>query len=142
MPYATNGGISQADQAGKQGWIQITPEQYLEALEGIKAGKVINVDDGFRLMDPAPPENPSNPDLPTTAVTAAQGGIALIRMGLMDAVQEAVASPDTPPGVRWAWDKATVWDKSSPALAYLADKAGITAEQMDELFDLAKTIVA
>lgn len=142
MPYATNGGISQANKSGEQGWISITPEQYQEALAGISSGKQVNVDDGFRLLDPAPVDNPSNPDLPTTSVTAAQGGIALIRMGLMDAVQEAVASQDTPPEVRWAWDKATVWDRNSPALDYLANAAGITSEQMDQLFSLAKTIVA
>ena len=76
------------------------------------------------------------------AVSAAQGGIALIQAGLMAGVRAAVDAPDTPADVLWAWERATTWERASPALAYLADKAGITAQQMDDLFVAAAAIQA
>lgn len=83
-------------------------------------------------VEPAPPV--------PQEVTAAQGGIALIQAGLMSAVQAAVDDPDTPEWVRWAWERATIWERQSPALAYLANKAGITSQQMDDLFIAGKAI--
>lgn len=74
------------------------------------------------------------------SVSAAQGGIALINAGLMTAVQAAVDDPDTPDWVRWAWERATIWERPSPALAYLANKAGISSQQMDDLFIAGKAI--
>ncbi|OZI17920.1 hypothetical protein [Bordetella genomosp. 7] len=85
-------------------------------------------------VEPAPPA--------PQEVTAAQGGIALINAGLMPAVQAAVDDPETPAEVRWAWERATAWSRTSPALAYLADKAGISSEQMDDLFEAAALIEA
>lgn len=75
-------------------------------------------------------------------VSAAQGGIALINANLMDAVQAAVNAADTPATVKWAWERAQDWERPSLALAYLADKAGITSAQMDDLFIAAAQIVA
>ncbi|WP_038852636.1 hypothetical protein [Bordetella petrii] len=75
-----------------------------------------------------------------SSVSAAQGGIALINAGLMPAVQAAVDDPDTPAEVRWAWERATTWERPSPALAYLANKAGISSGQMDALFVAAAPI--
>lgn len=77
-----------------------------------------------------------------TIVTAAQGGIALIQAGLMDAVQAVADAAATPAEVKWAWTHATTWDRDSQALAYLANGAGITNAQMDELFVTAAQIVA
>ncbi|MBV6304948.1 hypothetical protein KVP10_08610 [Candidimonas humi] len=75
-------------------------------------------------------------------VSAAQGGIALINASLMDAVQTAVDAADTPAAVKWAWARAQDWERSSPALAYLAGKAGISSQQMDDLFVAAAQITA
>lgn len=68
------------------------------------------------------------------SVTAAQGGIALIQAGKMDAVEEVVHDPETPAEIRWAWRRAQTWERNSPALAFLAQKAGITDQEMDDLF--------
>lgn len=75
-------------------------------------------------------------------VSAAQGGIALIRAGLMAAVQAAANAPDTPAEVKWAFDKATEWSRGSVAFNYLADKAGISEAQRDALFEEAALIIA
>lgn len=83
--------------------------------------------------------------LPTPAVrtvSAAQGGIALIRAGLMEAVQAAANAEDTPAEVKWAFDKATEWSRDSAAFNYLADKAGISEATKDDLFAEASTIMA
>ncbi|NMU88421.1 hypothetical protein HGQ98_00775 [Achromobacter ruhlandii] len=87
---------------------------------------------------------PSAPPVvgPVQVVTAAQGGIALIRAGLMEAVQAAANAPDTPAEVKWAFDKATEWNRSSAAFNFLADKAGISEAQRDALFEEAALIVA
>jgi hypothetical protein len=82
------------------------------------------------------------PDPVPQTVGAAQGGIALIKAGLMDAVQAAVDAVDTPPEVKWAFNRAATWQRRSPALAYLAQKAGITDAQMDSLFIAADVIKA
>ncbi len=74
------------------------------------------------------------------SVTPAQGGVALIQAGLMAAVQAAADAPDTPAEVKWAWDKANAWEWGSPALVYLADKAGISSSQMADLFRAAALI--
>lgn len=147
MPYATNGGVSRADKSADPAWIEITDAQYADALEGMAAGKLVSVENGFALIDPPKPDTPDEPDPdpvdpgPPQSVTAAQGGIALIRAGLMDDVQNAADAPDTPAEVKWAWAKATIWERQSPALLYLADKAGISSETMDALFVDADQIV-
>lgn len=82
------------------------------------------------------------PPVVPVSVTAAQGGIALIQAGLMDDVQAVVDAPETPAEVKWAWTHAQDWQRNSPALNYLADQAGITQTQMDDLFIAAAQIQA
>lgn len=55
MPYAANGLISQDE---IEGGIEITAEQYAEALAGMESGKVVTVDAGFKVDFPAMPEAP------------------------------------------------------------------------------------
>lgn len=59
MPYAANGLISQ-DQI--EGSIEITAEQYVEALAGMESGKVVTIDGGFQVAFPAAPEAPEEPE--------------------------------------------------------------------------------
>ena len=143
MPYAAENRISQSP---IEGGIEITEEQYQQALAALLEGLLVSIEGGFRIKEPPPPPDPEPlPDpepTPVTEVTAAQGGIALINAGLMPAVQAAVDDPETPAEVRWAWERATTWERTSPALAYLADKAGISSEQMDDLFEAAAQIQA
>lgn len=112
----------------------------------------IRFDDGghplpgsFSVQQPGAGQWIADEDVPAVqavpyAVTAAQGGIALIQANLMDAVQAAADAPDTPADVKWAWARATTWERVSPALNYLADKAGVSAQQMDDLFIVAGAI--
>lgn len=61
MPYAANNKISQTP---FDGCIAITQAQYLEALAGIQVGKVVSIEGGFSVADPAPTE-PEEPTPPT-----------------------------------------------------------------------------
>ncbi|OZI78744.1 hypothetical protein [Bordetella genomosp. 6] len=74
------------------------------------------------------------------AVTAAQGGIALIHFGLMDGVMTVVNSPDTPATHKWAFERSTTWERNSPSFNYLADAAGISEQQKDDLFVFASAV--
>jgi len=101
----------------------------------------------YSTQQPGPGQWVADEDVPPVSVvprvvSAAQGGIALIQAGLMPSAQAAVDAADTPADVRWAWDHATTWERDSTALAYLADKAGITAQQLDDLFVAAAAIQA
>lgn len=99
----------------------------------------------FALMQEGPGEwveAETIPPLVPQTVSAAQGGISLIRAGLMDAVQAAAHAADTPAEVKWAFDKATEWDRNSASFNYLATKAGISEAQRDALFEEAAQIIA
>ena len=60
MPYAINGMISQDI---IEGGIEITDEQYLEAINGMMAGLVVTIDGGFYVRATVPPV----PEPPTEA---------------------------------------------------------------------------
>lgn len=62
MPWAINGTISQ-DKLPVG--VEITQEQYLEALAGVDVGKIISTDGGFQMKEPPPPEMPDLPEPPT-----------------------------------------------------------------------------
>lgn len=55
MPFAANGRIS-TDAFPDA--IEITDDQYVEALEGMCSGLVVNVDNGFSIAPPVAPEPP------------------------------------------------------------------------------------
>lgn len=81
-----------------------------------------------------PPDEGEIPVVVPQSVTPAQGGIALINFGLMDAVMAVVNAPDMPATHKWAFERATSWERNSPSFNYIADRAGITEQQKDELF--------
>jgi hypothetical protein len=97
----------------------------------------ITADEGQTFGPPPPPQS----GVPQF-VTSAQGGIALIQAGRMDAVLAIVNDPATPPEIKWAWERAQNWERSSPALAYLAERAGISDTDMDSYFLTASQIQA
>ncbi|MNL05103.1 hypothetical protein D3C87_1256840 [compost metagenome] len=86
------------------------------------------------------PDKPAPPVVPRQ-VPASQGGIALIHFGLMDAVMAVVNAAETPATHKWAWDRATTWERDSPSFNYFADRAGISEQQKDDLFVFAGAVV-
>src|SRR5690606_32701440 len=55
MPYAANGIISRSP---IEGGIEITEDQYQQALEGMLEGKVVSIDGGFSVDFPPAPVDP------------------------------------------------------------------------------------
>ncbi|MFW9266522.1 tail fiber assembly protein [Pseudomonas sp. NR3] len=99
MPFAAN-GIVQQDPIN--GGIEITFEQYTEAVEGMCSGLSVTIDDGFKVA-PAPVPEPNIPNPPTPAELAAIAlsqrdsllGSATLRIGpLQDAIDLGEATPE------------------------------------------------
>jgi len=148
MPYATTGGVSRADMSGNSDWIEISDEQYDEALAGMQAGKIVSVENGFALVDPPAPEEPPaldpEPPGPPTVVTRAQGKAALIQAGLWAdvlAYVDAIADPTEQALARVALDDTTEWRRDSPFLATAAAALGLSETQLDDLFVTAAAII-
>lgn len=59
MPYAAESQISQAP---IEGGIEITEQQYQEALAGMLDGKIVSIGNGFAVIDPPEPEGPEEPE--------------------------------------------------------------------------------
>lgn len=68
MPYAAEGIVSESP---LEGGIEITRDQYQEALAGIRRGLVVTVKSGFDVVPPAIPEEPE-PSPPTLTELADQ----------------------------------------------------------------------
>lgn len=63
MPFAANGRISTDDFDRA---IEITDDQYLQALEGMLTGLVVTIDGGFKISPPVPEADPEPDPEPTT----------------------------------------------------------------------------
>lgn len=83
MPYAKNGQISTEP---IEGGIEITAEQYDEALAGMLAGRVVSVDEGFAVIDPPEPE----PQEPTPPAPRTQFSVREFRQRFTLAEQVAI----------------------------------------------------
>lgn len=65
MFYAFEGGVSTSF---TEGAIEITEQQYRDAIDGMLAGKVVNIENGFAIIDapePEPEPEPTEPSPPT-----------------------------------------------------------------------------
>lgn len=145
MPYAANGQISTAP---IDGGLEITEQQYAAALAGMGVGRIITIEAGELIIS-----DPPQPELPKTEqpawdqavprqVSRLQGILALDAVGLLDAVETIVARPDTPRQIRLSWLHALMFERTSLALAWIAEQAEITAQQLDELFIAGSQIQA
>jgi hypothetical protein len=91
----------------------------------------------FRLV-----ERPDIPVLPPPStvplsVTMRQARLALLRAGLLAAVDAAVASQDQEAQIEWQY--AADVERSNPLFAALAAQLSLTDQQLDDLFIVAAT---
>lgn len=63
MPYAIKGQVSSSP---IQGGIEITVEQYQQAIAGMLQGKVVSIENGFALVDAPAPVEPAPTPTATT----------------------------------------------------------------------------
>lgn len=139
--YATDGVISQ--QPIEDG-IEISREQYLEALVGIAQGHIVTIEGGFavgpapepEIPEPEPEPEPEEPSVPEQ-VSRAQGKAALITEGLWSdvlAYVEAITDPTEKALAEVALNDTTHWRRDSPTMTTICTALGITDEQKDQLF--------
>lgn len=145
MPYAANGQISTDVFDGA---VEITQEQYREALEGMIAGRLVTVDGGFAVIDPPEPEPEPEPEplTPEQALAAeraamvcspAQMRLTLAGAGLLGTVQ---AIADANPQAAILWEYATQIRRNSPLIDALGGANGFEPEQIDDLFRAAMAL--
>lgn len=85
--------------------------------------------------------NPPAPLAPVPeAVSPRQARLALLGIGMLSAVEQALASVPGPQGeaARIDWEYATEVRRDSPLIAALAPALGLTSEQVDDLFRAAE----
>lgn len=83
---------------------------------------------------PPPAAKPAAPEI----VSARQARLALLRAGLLDAVETAVAGMSAE--VRLTWEYAVEIRRDDPLLVNLATMLGLTEAQIDDLFLLAASL--
>ena len=81
---------------------------------------------------------PATIDPVPSEVSDLQARLALIAIGKMDAVDQAVAAADA--ATRAWYDRAIIWRRDSPMIAALAPVVGLTSDQIDELFRAAAAL--
>lgn len=104
-------------------------ERYLEYAEWVRQGN-------------APEEITTNSllALEDVEVEPYQARAALNAMGLYDTVLALMSHPDTPRAIKIKWEFTLKFRRNDEAVVMMAQILGWSAEFLDELFALAKTI--
>lgn len=141
MPYATNGAIAREPM---DGYIEISEEQYAQALAGMLEGLRVSVEAGFQLIRDEPQVDDLEPDPEPSippAVSRRQGRLALLEIGKLDQVEDSIGQIPDPVERRAAQIEyeADTWERGSPFLVELWLALGGTESDLDALFQLAST---
>ncbi len=81
-------------------------------------------------------------DLEVTVVTMRQARLALLSAGVLSAIDAVISGMPSPQkeAAQIEWEYAATVNKHSPLVVGLADGLGLTADQIDELFDNASKL--
>jgi hypothetical protein len=77
------------------------------------------------------------------SVTMRQGRLVLNSMGLLDMIEDAIASIEDPVDRKNAeieWEYAQTIDRNSKFVKDIIDQLNLTEEQVDQMFELASTL--
>lgn len=126
--------------------VQISADEHQHLLAGQSAGaRIIPGPDGQPVLtyDAAPQDTVADLERwrASAQISRFQARAALMQAGLLDQVEAAVAASDDPL-IALAWADTTVWPRTSPTIAALADTVGLTGAQIDDLFRAAAQIQA
>ena len=141
MPFAANGQISHAPIPGG---IEITDEQYSEALEGMLSGEIVSIDGGFSVA-PAPEPEPDpepDPEPQTLTVTRRQARLALLaanKLSALEAAIAAIADPNQQMVAQIEYENA-IWERANPWVDQLGQAIGLSAADIDQLFITAANL--
>lgn len=139
-------GPVEADQSPREKGVYILPGGAIDIPPPqVPVGKAARWQGGqWVFVDPpvAPVQQDPSVDGVPQVVSKFQARAALHLSGLLDQVEEIMASPQTPMLSRLAWQHAQEFRRSSPTLLALADQLGLSAEALDQLFIAASEIQA
>lgn len=77
-----------------------------------------------------------------TEVSAFQAKAALARFNMYETVVALMGNPQTPFEMRLAWENAQSFKRMSPTVLAMGNLMNLNENDLDALFDLAKTITA
>lgn len=119
--------VADAEFADSQGWI---------VSDTARIGDLYDPKTGAFTSPPPPPE-----PIPTT-ITPRQARLALLQAVLLDQVDTAINSLESPAKetAQIEWEYATSIDRDSRWINQLGGALGLNAEHLDELFKTASTI--
>lgn len=75
------------------------------------------------------------------SITRGQAKIALHAAGLLSSIEAMIAAPDTPMAIKIAWAEEPRFYRESNAINSLGAAAGLSSEQLDNLFRQAAAII-
>jgi hypothetical protein len=158
MPYATDDRVSQTIMEGA---VEITAEQYAQAVQHIRSGGRVKLANGSMVLTQTPEQQDGHlppvwengawvhPPLPTpepptleelralASLSRANFKLALLAGGYLDAVEAAMSAPETSREVRIMWEDSSRFERMHPALLAMAAQMGYSDAQMDALFGIA-----
>ena len=121
------------------GAIEITETQYAELLNNSGRRKVQVISGVASIVEYAPsPPTPEQIRAAMPTISAWQVRKALNAAGLRATVEAAVAASDEE--TKDAWEYATEYKRTDPVLLRAAAVIGLTDQQLDDLFALARTL--
>ena len=111
----------------------IGPDAFIDAPDDFDIERLseYRVVEGQAVLPPPPP---------VTTITMRQARLALLRAGLLDDVDAAIAAiPDETQrhAARIEWEYASIVERNSALIKQLTPALGVTEAQMDELFATA-----
>ena len=75
-----------------------------------------------------------------SAISNAQGRLALLQTSKLEQVETYMSHPDTPKEQIILFEYAQVFERNNPVLIELGTALGLTSEQIDDLFILGATL--
>jgi hypothetical protein len=120
----------------ENGWliyIDIAPEYFSETQKIEKIG--ITESNGvatveYQILELTEDEL-RNKNVPAT-ITTLQGKLLLVKMGLIDQIEEMITQSGRPEQIYWEY--ATEWERTSPILNRLAPAVGMDQDGLDQFF--------
>ena len=152
MPYfATENAVTTADKSDDPAWIEISAEQYAQAIDALVSSHEVVVDGGFLIRERQPSPDyewqngqwvyippPAEPrPEPVIVVSPYQTRVALLNAGLLDTVENAISAKGG--AIKIKWEYATEFRSDDDDLLELASELGIAA-QIPALFAAAQQI--
>jgi hypothetical protein len=121
----------------KFGWELTADETFI--VEDFDPSTVL-AEDEISLRQPTQAELDAINNPVPQSVSRAQGEIAMLRAGVLSAVETLMADPTADPEMVIAWNRASEFKRNSTMIASAATALGWSDIQIDDLFRVASTV--